>query len=110
MKKVSLGLTLAAALAAYSAPVLASPYPNIDVAIQALRNAERHLQKAPPRFGGHKAQAGQLIHQAIEQLRQAIQFANQHRREWKGGNRANANIQGGPNGARVNVNVQGQIP
>ncbi len=107
MKKISAGLALAAAL---SAPAFASPYPNLDAAIRLCREAERHLHAAPPRFGGHKGQAQQLIHQAIEQLRQAIQFANQHRRQGKNRGKANVNIQGRPNGANVDVNVQGRIP
>ncbi len=108
MKKISAGLTLAAALAAFSAPAFASPHPRINISIRKLQRVEQILSKAPPVFGGHKAQAGQLIHQAIEQLRQALQWANEHERRGRRQGGANVNVQGGPNG--VNVNVHGNIP
>ncbi len=109
MKRLGKGLTLAAALAVLSSPAFAARHPRIRVAIRALRRVEQDLSKAPPVFGGHKAQAQQLIHQAIEHLRQALQYANEH--EGRGRRQgANVNVQGGPNSAHVNVNVQGQIP
>lgn len=47
------------------------PFPNINDAEAALQSALQSLQRAPDRFGGHKAEAARLIRGAITELEQA---------------------------------------
>lgn len=59
---------------AIAAPVPAVPMPecpNIHSAQEALRNAEGELRSARHDFCGHKADAMQAVHHAMEELRQA---------------------------------------
>ncbi len=53
-------------------------YPDIDAAEGALQNALGRLQNARNVFGGYKANAQQLINQAIAQLETGKQFAAAH--------------------------------
>ena len=49
-------------------------HPEIRRALHALERAKNDLEHAAHDFGGHRAQALQLVNQAIEQLHQALQF------------------------------------
>lgn len=51
------------------------PHPEIYAALRALQNARQHLQHGAHDFGGHRAQALQLTNQAIQECRQALQYA-----------------------------------
>jgi hypothetical protein len=64
-----------AAIAAPAPIAAAVPMPNrcprIHEAIEHLRGTEQELREAAHDFCGHKADAMRIIHEAIEQLRQA---------------------------------------
>ena len=68
-----------AAMLATPSMVFAGPhYPNINAAIGALKRAIADLNRAPHDFGGHKADAIQACQNAIEQLRLAKEWNQQH--------------------------------
>ena len=76
MRKILLGRILPFALAgalgaSTSACAQQEPFPNINDAEGALQSAQQSLQRAPDRFGGHKAEAARLIRGAIMELEQA---------------------------------------
>jgi hypothetical protein len=48
---------------------------------QELKIAKDHLQAAPPEYEGHRREAIQAIDQALREIRQAIDFAREHRGE-----------------------------
>jgi len=52
-------------------------HPEIRRALKKLREARTNLQKGSHDFGGHRAQALQLVDQAIQQCEQALQ-ADKH--------------------------------
>src|SRR5215467_7573570 len=52
--------------------------PEMQSALQHLREAEQDLQKASHDKGGHRVQAMQLINQAEQQVQEGIQYDNQH--------------------------------
>lgn len=65
---------LAAGLACFGAGAYAQQrFPNIDSAQASLAAALQSLDRAPERFGGHKARAMELIRQAQQELNQAVQ-------------------------------------
>lgn len=51
---------------------------NMDRAVVSLQDALQSLRQATPNKGGHKEAATQLIEQAIAQVNEGINFANQH--------------------------------
>lgn len=69
----------APAVAAQPAPAAlpvmpAEPHPEIRAAMQALRQAQRHLQHGAHDFGGHRAEALKLTDQALQQCRAALSY------------------------------------
>jgi hypothetical protein len=50
--------------------------PNMERAIDRLREARRALRDAPPNKGGHKERALELIDRAIGQVKEGIDWAN----------------------------------
>ena len=50
-------------------------HPQIQGAMHALRNAERHLERAEHHFGGHRAKALELVKQAENELEAALAYA-----------------------------------
>ena len=56
-------------------------HPQLRMAHQKVAEAIRHLQNAKNgkiEFGGHRAKAEQALHEAQEEITQAVQFASQH--------------------------------
>jgi hypothetical protein len=47
----------------------------IHAAARSVEDAERHLQRAEQSFGGHRAKALELVTQAKEELKQAVEYA-----------------------------------
>ncbi|HUB27081.1 MAG TPA: hypothetical protein VL992_16770 [Tepidisphaeraceae bacterium] len=63
------GLVLATSLASYRVAVAQEFHnPRIHHAIDALRDAERELNDSPSDFHGHKQDALDAVHHAIEEL------------------------------------------
>src|SRR5438270_4319788 len=54
------------------------PQPNMNAAIQNLREAQRNLEAASPNKGGHRERAMQLVDQAIREVEAGIQYDNTH--------------------------------
>jgi hypothetical protein len=50
-------------------------HPQIRAAMHALMNAERRLEHAAHDYGGHRAKALELVKQAEQELKAAIEFA-----------------------------------
>jgi predicted lipid-binding transport protein (Tim44 family) len=50
-------------------------HPEIHQAMQALENAKKHLEGAVKDYGGHKAKAIDHVDQAMNELREALKFA-----------------------------------
>jgi hypothetical protein len=61
-----LGLTLGAHIEAQQ--------PHMRAALQALRNAQRDLEKATPDKGGHRAKALELVRDAIDEVEKGIAY------------------------------------
>src|SRR5690349_3591659 len=78
--KLSKMATLAAAgvLALTPLSMAQQNQPEMESALQHLREAEQDLMKASHDKGGHRAQAIGLINQAERQIQEGIQFDNQH--------------------------------
>ena len=53
-------------------------HPQIHGAMRALDVASRHLLQATHDYGGHRAQALELVRQAEAELRQALKYARAH--------------------------------
>lgn len=53
----------------------AQNFPNLRGAQASLQDAVEHLERAPNRFGGHKAQAIWFIIAANDEINQAMEFA-----------------------------------
>jgi hypothetical protein len=68
------GGAAAAALVA-SATTAEARQPNMERALDRLREARRALRDAPPNKGGHKERALDLIDRAIEQVKEGIVWA-----------------------------------
>jgi len=47
----------------------------IHAAAKALEQAKRHLERAEYRFGGHRAKALDLVKQAEDEVKQAVEYA-----------------------------------
>jgi len=73
-------LVLVALIASFAAGAYAQGFPNIRGAQDSLRDAMAQLERAPPRFGSHKAQAMRLSRAAYDELDQAMEFASQRGR------------------------------
>lgn len=73
-------LVVIAIVASFAASAYAQGFPNIRGAQDSLRDAMAQLERAPPRFGGHKAQAMRLMRAAYDELDQAMEFASERRR------------------------------
>ena len=62
--------------------------PNMDAALQSLRQAQASLEKAGSDKGGHRARAIDLIKQAMNEVQAGVNYANQHRGDapsgWRG--------------------------
>jgi len=56
-------------------------HPEIRAALQALRNAEQHLQEAAHDYGGHRVKAMELIKQAEEELRAGLAWDRTHEQQ-----------------------------
>jgi len=52
--------------------------PNMDAAMQHLREAQQSLQEAGSDKGGHRTNAMQLINQAMAEVQAGIQYDNEH--------------------------------
>ena len=68
--------TIAALVASLTTGAHAQNFPNIRGAQDSLQDAMAQLERAPPRFGGHKAQAMRHIRAAYDELDRAIDFAS----------------------------------
>ena len=55
------------------------PQPEMDAAIQHLREAQQSLQSADSDKGGHRVNALRLIDQALGEVQAGIQYDNEHR-------------------------------
>ena len=47
----------------------------IHAAAKSLEDAEKHLQRAEHHFGGHRTKALELVKQAEDELKQAVEYA-----------------------------------
>lgn len=63
----------APAAAAAPAPLM-EPHPEIREAIEALRRARNHMQRARHDFGGHRVDAIRAADEAIRQLRVCLKY------------------------------------
>lgn len=74
--------TLAAFVIALSLSVptaaFAEPQPQMKMALEALKKAKEHLEKATTDKGGHRAKALENVNQAIEQTEKGIAFDDKH--------------------------------
>lgn len=55
--------------------------PNMNGALESLRQAQAYLQKSGDDKGGHRARAVELVQQAMAEVQAGIDYANQHRGE-----------------------------
>ncbi len=53
----------------------ASKYKRLDRALEEMREAKKFLQKAPKVFGGHRKKAIEALNVAMDEIEQAIKFA-----------------------------------
>ena len=60
-----------------SAPT-AEKQPQIHAAMRALRQAANHLERAVHQYGGHRAKALELVKQAEQELKEALEYARTH--------------------------------
>lgn len=56
-------------------------HPQIRAAMHALNQAARHLGRAEHHFGGHRGKALELVKQAEQELREALEYARAHPEE-----------------------------
>lgn len=74
-RRKSLSLASAAALAGITTlvgcAIAQEPWPNLNDAEAQLRGALESLNRAPDRFGGHKAEAQRLIRDALAEIEMA---------------------------------------
>jgi hypothetical protein len=52
--------------------------PNMNAAMQALREAQQHLQEASSDKGGHRVNALRLIDQAMREVQEGMEYDNRH--------------------------------
>ena len=66
-------------LLSLASPVFAEEkQPHMQEALTHLREAKKSLQAAEANKGGHREKAMELVDQAIKQVEDGIQYANQH--------------------------------
>ncbi len=66
-------------LLSVASPVFAQEkQPKMQEALMHLREAKKSLEAAEANKGGHREKAMQLVDQAIKQVEEGIQYANQH--------------------------------
>lgn len=73
---VAVTLAIGVALGAFVAN--AYDQEHMDVALEHLQQARAQLQQGAHDKGGHRARAVGLVDQAINEVREGIQYANQH--------------------------------
>lgn len=85
MKTISKILVLAVLmglLTVPATPVTATPavedQPHMQQALEALKQAQRHLQQAIPDKGGHRSAAIKACEEAIKQAEEGIKYDNEH--------------------------------
>ncbi len=71
-------LTLAMLFTMTSPVVAQEKQPKMQEALAHLREAKKSLEQAEANKGGHREKAIQLVDQAIKQVEDGIQYANQH--------------------------------
>jgi hypothetical protein len=54
--------------------------PEIHEAMKALETAKRHLEGAQHDFGGHRVKALEHVNQAIDQLKEALNWQKEHQK------------------------------
>jgi hypothetical protein len=74
---VLMGFFAAPATVATTTPVVDDP-PHMQQALDALRQAERHLQQAIPDKGGHRSDAIKACQQAIKDTEEGIKYLSDH--------------------------------
>ena len=79
MTMIKRSLAVAALVTFFAAGAQAQNFPNIRGAQDSLQDAMAQLDRAPPRFGGHKARAMRLIREAHNELDRAMAFASERR-------------------------------
>lgn len=80
MTKVRRLLVLVALTTSFATGAVAQNFPNIRGAQDSLQDAMAQLERAPPRFGGHKAQAMRQMRAAYAELDRAMAYASQRGR------------------------------
>lgn len=53
-------------------------FPHVQAAMHHLKQAAQQLERAEPVFGGHRAKALELVKQAEQELRAAVEYARAH--------------------------------
>jgi hypothetical protein len=56
-------------------------HPEMHRALRALENSKRDLEKAAHDYGGHRAKALELTDQAIREIHEGLEYANQEKKE-----------------------------
>lgn len=54
-------------------------HPQIHAAARALRQAANHLERAAHVYGGHRAKALELVKQAEQELKEALEYAKEEK-------------------------------
>ncbi len=76
---VVLGLcTIPAAVATTPAPAAVEDQPHMQQALEALRQARRHLEEALPDKGGHRNAAIKACDDAIKHTEEGIKYGSEH--------------------------------
>ncbi len=85
MKSIAKMLALAAILGLFSIPAAvataaasAEDQSHMQQALDALRQAKRHLEEAIPDKGGHRSAAIKAVDEAIKHTQEGIEYANKH--------------------------------
>jgi hypothetical protein len=67
-------LLIAFALGFGTSSLMAGAHPDLQAAQTALTSAMEHLRKASEDFGGHRSRAMEHVHQAQEELKDAMHY------------------------------------
>lgn len=82
MKRIAALFTLLLAFVLISGPGSLAVYypaqPHMDAALHHLQEAREELERASPNKGGHREKAIKLTDDAINQVRDGIEYANHH--------------------------------
>jgi hypothetical protein len=84
MKKSAKLFALTLVLGLLSIPISAvanyddDDQPHMQAALDALKQAEQHLQQAKHDKGGHRAKALAATHEAIKHVEEGMKFADKH--------------------------------